>query len=245
MPTLSAHREARLVRQAQAGRTRASAELLEAHEPFLRALVAPFPKRPSMGEEDLLQEARLGFLKAIESFDPDRPERLSTSARYLAAKSVREAVALGQDISVPDRTMARYLAAWEDRPADDYAGALEAATSGKHPMGADTFAAVYTALHGSASLDEREWSAGGANPEKRNLHEVIPSPSGGSSGADLAHALMNSLHSDLHRTVVRYAYGLETGERMPDAEVADALGLSRQKVQRLRTEAREMMLEKT
>lgn len=55
-------------------------ELLRLHQSLIHAFVRRYPAR--LGVEDLTQEARLGFLRALESFDPDRGVELSTYARH-------------------------------------------------------------------------------------------------------------------------------------------------------------------
>ena len=71
----------RLVRRWHAtGDERARVELLELHQPLLRGFVRRYPER--IGHDDLLQEAQLGFLRALESFEPDRGVELSTYARH-------------------------------------------------------------------------------------------------------------------------------------------------------------------
>lgn len=54
--------------------------LLAVHLPLLRSMVRSYPQ--FLGREDMLQEAQIGFLRALETFDPDRGVTLATYARY-------------------------------------------------------------------------------------------------------------------------------------------------------------------
>ncbi len=54
--------------------------LLAMHQPLIHAFAKRYPAR--LGYEDLVQEAQLGFLRALESYDPDRGVELSTYARH-------------------------------------------------------------------------------------------------------------------------------------------------------------------
>lgn len=55
-------------------------ELLALHQPLIRGFARRYPAR--LGHEDLVQEAQLGFLRALETFEPDRGVELSTYARH-------------------------------------------------------------------------------------------------------------------------------------------------------------------
>jgi len=54
--------------------------LLAMHQKLIHAFVRRYPAR--IGHEDLLQEAQLGFLRALESYDPERGIELATYARH-------------------------------------------------------------------------------------------------------------------------------------------------------------------
>jgi RNA polymerase sigma-32 factor len=60
--------------------SRARDALLAMHMPLVHWVSSKYPAR--LGKEDIVQEAQLGFLRALESFDPDRGVTLATYARY-------------------------------------------------------------------------------------------------------------------------------------------------------------------
>lgn len=62
------------------GDTRARDQLLALHQGLIHGFVRRYPAR--VGIEDLTQEAQLGFLRALETFDPDRGVELATYARH-------------------------------------------------------------------------------------------------------------------------------------------------------------------
>ena len=59
---------------------RARDRLLWLHLPLIEAIANRYPAR--LGREDFVQEGQLGFLRALETFDPDRGVELSTYARH-------------------------------------------------------------------------------------------------------------------------------------------------------------------
>lgn len=75
---MSLGEEARLIKDAKGGDARAKEILLERNEGLIRHLSARF--RLYGREEDLYQTACLGFLKAVESYDPEYGVKLSTYA---------------------------------------------------------------------------------------------------------------------------------------------------------------------
>lgn len=61
---------------------RAMALLLEKHERWLYGLALPVHRRSGVDLEDLVQEARMGFMKAVEKFEFEHDVRLSTYAGW-------------------------------------------------------------------------------------------------------------------------------------------------------------------
>ena len=76
MAKLSPERELELIRLAQAGDNGAQAALLEQFQPMLHKLAKKV--RHSTDEEDMLQNAAIAFLEAVQKFDPARGARLMT-----------------------------------------------------------------------------------------------------------------------------------------------------------------------
>ena len=241
--TLTKHEEAALIASAQQGDEAALERLIEAHRPFLESLVSRFPQRSSMDREDLYQEAVIGFMEAVFTFDSERgSERLVTKARWTSSKAVRSAVGLGMDIPVPASTLSKYLSAMT-AAEDDYEAA-QALAFEQDRMGKETFAAVHFALHGGESLDSA------TDEEGRSLHETVAGPSLIAPPSDRSPVLeaLEELPSE-GRFILRLAFGFETGEPMTDQEISEYLhaeylvSMSRATVQRRRIEALEALRE--
>jgi len=228
---LTKTQELRLIRKAQGGSSRAMNELLEAFGPLVGRIAKGYPTTAAAGLEDLVQEGLIGLHGAIGDFDTDSGLRLATTARFRISREISRAASNGAAIPVPPSTVDRYTAAWAD--AATYDEALAAAMSFPVPMNEHTFAAAHAAITGVDSLDRvTSDDEGNETTVGETLAEVIPE----SGDADLAHAILGSLEGD-EREVMAQAHGLATGAPMSDAAIAASLGLSRQKVQRIRTAA--------
>lgn len=68
------------VRWRDHGDARAREQLLALHQGLIRGFVRRYPAR--LGVEDLTQEAQLGFLRALDTYDPERGIELATYARH-------------------------------------------------------------------------------------------------------------------------------------------------------------------
>ncbi|MDQ4000056.1 MAG: sigma-70 family RNA polymerase sigma factor, partial [Actinomycetota bacterium] len=98
---LTHEEEIDLSKRAKQGNKRARKRLIEKN---LRLVVSVAKKYRGMGLpfEDLIQEANVGLIKAVEKFDPDRGFRFSTYATWWIRQAVQRAVAdKGRTIRVP------------------------------------------------------------------------------------------------------------------------------------------------
>lgn len=71
-----------LSRWKDGGDPRARDQLLRSFAPFLRKIAWPYVARMPQMEEDILQHAAMGFLKAVDKFDPSFGVGLGTYARH-------------------------------------------------------------------------------------------------------------------------------------------------------------------
>ena len=101
--------EKRLVLAYQAGDQGAGVRLLDAHEPVWARYVDKALKRnlsPSVDRDDLLQEARIGFLKGVDRYRyPSKYALVSYGVEWVMA-ALQGAVAVGSPICVPRNTLA-------------------------------------------------------------------------------------------------------------------------------------------
>jgi RNA polymerase primary sigma factor len=98
--------EARLVAAFQAGDRAAGQTLLLAHEPLLFKLTVQQRKIAARGQgldaDDILQAARLGFMRGLETYDPARGFRISTYVGWwIRHHASRELTSMNGDVSLP------------------------------------------------------------------------------------------------------------------------------------------------
>lgn len=72
----------------ETGCERSRARLVEAYQPMIRR-IARGHLRSGLGLEDLVQEGVIGFMAALENFDPERGYAIGTLARYHIAARIQ------------------------------------------------------------------------------------------------------------------------------------------------------------
>lgn len=94
IPFLTAQEEIDLTRKAQKGDSMARKKILEANLRFVISKVKKYRDQTRhLDFSDLIQEGNIGFLHAIDKFDPDAGFRLTTFALFWIRQSVEKAIA--------------------------------------------------------------------------------------------------------------------------------------------------------
>ncbi|HWT25718.1 MAG TPA: sigma-70 family RNA polymerase sigma factor [Solirubrobacteraceae bacterium] len=231
-----------LVRAAKTGDVAARARLVEAHMPLIAGAARTY-RGGTVQRVELLQEGVVGFLRALERFDPGRPTPLWGYATWWVRHAMQQLVSeLTRPVVLSDRAL-RQLARLKDAHG-------EATRDGRRPTRADL--AERTGLdldHVDALLATERAPRSLEQPVTAHGDEVgvfgdlVADPlADGEYERVLAaieiaelHTLLASL-SDRERAILRARFGL--GE--PEAsrrEIGERLGLSGERVRQLEQRA--------
>jgi RNA polymerase primary sigma factor len=194
--------------------------------------------------EDLIEEGNLGLMRAVEGFDGTMDTRFSTYASYWIKQSIRRAVMNnGKPIRLP-AYMVSLLSKWRrattvlaDRlgraPTDDEVG--KALRLSKKKLGIVTKAIrVNNLTPHSENLEDEGPALDDVLTDDRNKGaetQLIES-----DDLDRIFVYLSSLE-DREATVIRMRFGLDRYSPMTLREVGENLGLTRERVRQLESQA--------
>jgi RNA polymerase primary sigma factor len=238
---LSPRQRERLEQKVREGE-RARARFIEANSRLVISIARKYLGR-GLPLSDLMQEGNLGLIKAVERFDPDRGHRFSTYATWWIRQAVLRAVAdQGRTIRLPAHIVdelnrvhrARKQLAQElgrEATDDELAEELE--------VPADR---VRDLLHVAGQPLSLETPVG--EDEESTLAEFIededtPTPSSMASRSLMGERMEDALDSLTEREarVLRLRYGLEDGEDYTLEQVGEKMGLTRERIRQIQSQA--------
>lgn len=232
--TLDKERE--LIAATQAGCNESCGELLTQYAPLLKKYASQAPNQ--VEREEVQGVLMLGFMEAVNDFDPDEHSNLAATLPQHLRRALSEIGVTASSFTIPSRSLSRWLSILKKADGDIYKAINLAPQFG---MSRETFMAIHSALRNTNSLD----AVLSAGPYlTRSLHVPTEEPIGESDNelVDQVFDLRGDKNdlSDREATILRYAYGWYSyGEQLTDDAVGHKLGLSRPSVQRLRQVALE------
>jgi RNA polymerase primary sigma factor len=247
-PLLSAEEERELAERVATGDPYAREHMVKANLRLVVNIARGYLGK-GLSLEDLIEEGNLGLMRAVEGFDGMMDTRFSTYASYWIKQSIRRAVMNnGKPIRLP-AYMVSLLSKWKraqavlaDRlgrtPTPEEIGKALRLSKRKIGIVAKAIKVNNLSPHSEATADEGPALDDVLTDDRSKAAETQLIESD-----DLDRILENiSALDDREATVIRMRFGLESYDPMTLREVGENLGLTRERVRQLESQALQKLI---